>query len=486
MGRLVAWVLLLAGVVWAVVAGVNWLSPQIEKDISQRVNTAFAERGLLFADAQVQGRQVTVVGDAPDQTAHDKAISTAAQTFGVASVVDGMSVAGVKPETTITVTEVDEVVETPPPAAPANYTLEISKEGEGVVLSGMIPDEASRKVLVKLASDRYGTDKVTDQLVVTEGAPEGWRSAAGTVLFNLSQLEKAHAALSNTEVMVSGEAMDEKYVTQAEESIKKALPTNYKAAIAVDVVEPELAAVESPVEAPGTEVEPAAGEPVVAEEGFFSKWWNSQMPQAASETTAAAAPEATAAAEAPPAAPVAQPAQAPEQASLGCADANELAIHKVMFAFDSAKVAKVYDGTLDKVAGIMKGCDDLKVTVAGHTDKTGSTLYNQWLSEQRAESGVRALRRRGVAAERLDAVGYGETKPVGDNATRAGRAANRRVEFEGSREGLFGMWFKQGPKVVSSTEKADDAVSGTVPSWWDRISGAVDSAEKAVSATTQP
>ncbi|MCP5405831.1 MAG: OmpA family protein [Pseudomonadaceae bacterium] len=510
MTRIVVWLLGLAAVVWAAVAGVQWLTPQIEKDISQRVNTTFAERGLLFADAQVAGREVTVVGDAPDGEAHDKALSAAAQTFGVAKVVDAMTVAG-KPVETTTIT----VAEAAPaaPVAPENYTLTITKEDESVELSGMIPDENSRKVLMKLAVDRYGAEHVSDKLTVVEaGAPEGWRSAAGTVLFNLSQLEKAHASLSNTEVMVSGEALDEKYADQAEDNIKKALPTNFKAAMALDVVEPEVIV---------AEVEPAAGEEsAMAEtaaaedkgEGMFS-WWNSAGKKAmdvaddAADTaggavegavaaadkavdtmaaTAGDAAKATKDAAGKLAATVTPVVEAPAKAATtaGCADVDELAIHKVMFAFDSAKVTKVYDGTFDKVAAIMKGCGDLMLTVEGHTDRTGSTLYNQWLSEQRAESGVRALRRRGVEGERLSGVGYGESRPVGDNATRSGRAANRRIEFVGERKGFFsGSWF--GKKEADGEAAVPAAASPTSPSWWDRITGAVESVEQTVSATTK-
>ncbi|MNY77910.1 Outer membrane porin F precursor [compost metagenome] len=65
----------------------------------------------------------------------------------------------------------------------------------------------------------------------------------------------------------------------------------------------------------------------------------------------------------------------------------------------------------------------------GHTDSVGSDAYNQGLSERRAASVVDYLIGQGVAAEKLSSQGFGESKPIEDNGTDAGRAQNRRVEI---------------------------------------------------------
>ncbi|MCB1832791.1 MAG: OmpA family protein, partial [Geminicoccaceae bacterium] len=67
--------------------------------------------------------------------------------------------------------------------------------------------------------------------------------------------------------------------------------------------------------------------------------------------------------------------------------------------------------------------------VQGHTDSTGATDYNQGLSERRAQSVLDYLTGKGVEAERLTAVGFGENRPIASNDTEEGRAQNRRVEI---------------------------------------------------------
>ncbi|MBR6673957.1 MAG: OmpA family protein, partial [Mailhella sp.] len=83
---------------------------------------------------------------------------------------------------------------------------------------------------------------------------------------------------------------------------------------------------------------------------------------------------------------------------------------------------------LDRVAQVLAAYPQTTLLVAGHTDSTGSEEYNMKLSQQRADSVKNALVLRGVAAQRISAVGYGEGQPIADNDTEFGRQQNRRVE----------------------------------------------------------
>ncbi|HKC69518.1 MAG TPA: OmpA family protein, partial [Bacteroidia bacterium] len=73
---------------------------------------------------------------------------------------------------------------------------------------------------------------------------------------------------------------------------------------------------------------------------------------------------------------------------------------------------------------------DVIVEISSHTDDQASDAYNNSLSQKRADGVVKYLVEKGIDMERLKAHGYGETKPIGDNKTEAGRAANRRTEFK--------------------------------------------------------
>lgn len=90
-------------------------------------------------------------------------------------------------------------------------------------------------------------------------------------------------------------------------------------------------------------------------------------------------------------------------------------------------------GALELLAAIAKVVDEYRltlVTVHGHTDDVGEAAFNLRLSEQRALSVARYLADAGVARARLLVVGHGESEPVADNATQAGRDRNRRVELQ--------------------------------------------------------
>ena len=103
----------------------------------------------------------------------------------------------------------------------------------------------------------------------------------------------------------------------------------------------------------------------------------------------------------------------------------------VQFEYNKAVIQKRSFKLLDDVAKVIVNHPELKhIRVEGHTDDRGNDAYNKKLSQARAESVMRYLTEHGVAAERLEAVGYGEEKPVEDNTTEAGRTKNRRVEFK--------------------------------------------------------
>ncbi len=132
----------------------------------------------------------------------------------------------------------------------------------------------------------------------------------------------------------------------------------------------------------------------------------------------------------PPAAavaPVAEPAPAP--APMPAPVPKTLKLEGVNFDYDQAVVRQQDFAVLDQAAATLKEWGEVKVEVAGHTDSRGADGYNMNLSQRRAEAVRSYMIDKGVAADRLTAKGYGESRPVADNGTEDGRFQNRRVEL---------------------------------------------------------
>ena len=110
---------------------------------------------------------------------------------------------------------------------------------------------------------------------------------------------------------------------------------------------------------------------------------------------------------------------------------NEIILNmpsNVTFATDQDALNAQFYPVLDSVAIVLNKYPKTLLDVDGHTDNTGDANYNQGLSERRAVSVARYLNSRQVDARRLQIIGFGESRPIADNATAQGRAANRRVE----------------------------------------------------------
>ena len=126
----------------------------------------------------------------------------------------------------------------------------------------------------------------------------------------------------------------------------------------------------------------------------------------------------------------------PDPAKNGCprvhvTEKEIIITEQVQFDTGKATIKKVSDSLLDNVAEVFKDHGDiLRVEVQGHTDNRGGAGMNKGLSQRRAEAVLKALVFRGIAAGRLEAKGYGQDVPIGDNKTDDGRQKNRRVQFK--------------------------------------------------------
>lgn len=110
-------------------------------------------------------------------------------------------------------------------------------------------------------------------------------------------------------------------------------------------------------------------------------------------------------------------------------DASGKVALQVNFATDQTAILPESLPQLDQVVQLLKEDASLQLAINGHTDNTGNTARNQTLSEGRAKAVVDAIVAKGVDAARLAAAGFGDSQPVADNGSEAGKATNRRVEL---------------------------------------------------------
>lgn len=104
-------------------------------------------------------------------------------------------------------------------------------------------------------------------------------------------------------------------------------------------------------------------------------------------------------------------------------------LYGIYFDTDSATLKPESTATLTEVKALLEADPALRLAIAGHTDAQGDEAHNLALSARRAQAVVDWLAGEGIDAARLVAEGLGESRPVADNASPAGRALNRRVEI---------------------------------------------------------
>jgi len=132
------------------------------------------------------------------------------------------------------------------------------------------------------------------------------------------------------------------------------------------------------------------------------------------------------------------PEKAGTKANKGCPEVKideterailDKALKSVNFLPNKATLTRYSQGILDQVVGLMKKYPDYKLSIVGHTDAIGNDVSNLQLSKDRAKSCLMYIASKGIDANRMSSTGFGESKPIDNNNTPAGRKANRRVEF---------------------------------------------------------
>lgn len=108
---------------------------------------------------------------------------------------------------------------------------------------------------------------------------------------------------------------------------------------------------------------------------------------------------------------------------------NLIMPESITFAKAQSNIRPEFYNTLNKVASTLQEYNQTTVTVGGHASSEGDINFNQRLSEARASAVLNYLVNRGVSYNRVQAYGYGISRPIADNSTEYGRSQNRRVEI---------------------------------------------------------
>ncbi len=377
------WLLIVLGVLLiALIAFFCFNSKRLDitRDLIANTKSALGDKaGAIKVGVKGSGykttRIVTLEGTVPSQAAKEQAQEQALNAKGVAGV-----------ENLLVVKEPKQEIKQPKPAAapiPSPYTIGATKDKNGtVVLNGYVLNAQMHQKLLADAKALFGENSVKDNLKEAKGAPSGWFETSKLGLGKLKDVEFGEFEISDSIFKFKGYVSTQERKDELINSLNSQLSSAYKGSF-------EL-------EAPKAEVIEIA---------------ENNSSQAEQNTTKA---------------------NETENEVISCETRvnSLLAREKIHFEYNKAVIKPESYDLLANVVEIINNCPDTIVIIEGYTDSDGSDKYNQNLSQQRADAVKEYLINKGVAKERLKAIGYGEAKPVASNKTKEGRSKNRRIEFK--------------------------------------------------------
>lgn len=247
------------------------------------------------------------------------------------------------------------------------YVTQAKYDGSKLLLTGHVPNEEARTSVVNEAENLFSNATIIDKLTIGAGHANGWRDAFSRGMKNLAQLNNGMTQVEDLKLIVRGRAADIAHKNTLDKAVIAPLTGNFTASSEITAPQPK------PVTAP---------KPVVA--------------------------------------------------AISCQKEfnNALSENTILFATSSAEIDSSSYALLDQLVATAAKCPDASIEVGGHTDSVGDASMNQSLSEARANSVISYLTSKGISAERLNAVGYGENNPIADNDSREGRSINRRIELQ--------------------------------------------------------
>lgn len=249
------------------------------------------------------------------------------------------------------------------------YTFNGVKDASGsVVLSGYVPSQEAKEDVILKANRIFNTKVIDRTIKIAAGAPDAkFLDVTESYMKELALLDKGRFSQEGYAGLISGTASDVE-VRGRINAIGQSLPGNYAAGFAANI----------------------------------------DVPQAAAENVGEVKSESIC------------------QALFTDLKSNT----RIQFATGRANIrgGESFD-LLNKLASAANQCASFRIKIDGHTDNVGDAAYNQRLSQARADEVKNYLAAQQVEVDRMTAAGFGETNPVADNSTEAGRAMNRRISF---------------------------------------------------------
>ena len=347
-------------------------SKKIKEEILFKVSSVFASEGVDTLSASLQGeglwltRRVILEGEVHTQAIKERVEAKIEKIEAISSIENLIVVRALKELKSMSSKRKLFKREKP-------YRVNIRKFKSGkIVLSGNVPTQEEHDFLLEKAERIYGKENVVDKLEEAEGAPKNWVKTISLSLDKLVLLDYGQINIKDEEFSFEGYINSKEQSIGMFKSLKETLPKNY-----VD---------EYNIKAP--------------EEEFKEE---NQKLNADSNTTASY-----------------------------CQKALEayLSQNSINFSYNKTTFKESSYERLNRVVEIIKRCPQSHIIIEGHTDTDGMQIYNQQLSEKRALAVKRYLVAQGINEDRLEAIGYGELKPLVENSTRALKKQNRRIEFK--------------------------------------------------------
>ena len=273
-------------------------------------------------------------------------------------------------------------------------------------LDGQLPEVFSLNAIRLEADDQPDNDGTAPEFVATR-SPEGLVQLRGRLGDDLTQ-----AAVRNFAAAHFGSS-NVYPATRTDESLPSGWPTRVLTALESLALLINGAAI---VTADQVEVTGVSGRPDARAE--ITRILSSKLPEGATFALDVSYSEAL-----DPLAALPTPEECVEQINAAVAE------KKITFAPSSTDIEDDAMTTIDSISELLRDCQTVKIEIGGHTDSQGREVMNQQLSQARADAVLNAIMARRVLTSNLTARGYGETEPIADNGTEAGREANRRIEF---------------------------------------------------------